>query len=57
MHEEAAARLEQVADLPEWMRSTLGMACETLYHGEEDLDATLDGVAKLLAWAPAQLLD
>lgn len=39
------------------MRAALGTTCRTLYRGEEDLHATLDGVTKLLARAPAQLLD
>lgn len=57
VHEDAVTRLQQVADLAQKMRVTLGTACGTLYHGEKDLDNTLDGVVKLLARAPALLLD
>lgn len=49
MHKDAAVRLHQVVDLAKRMCAALGMVCGTLYHGEEDLDATLDGVTKLLA--------
>lgn len=55
--EDVAMRLQQVADLAQQMRTALGMAYRTLYCNEKDLDNTLDGVVKLLAWAPAQLLD
>lgn len=49
--------LQHVAELVLWMCTALGTVCGTLYHGEEGLDDTLDGVVKLLEKAPDQLLD
>lgn len=50
-------RLQRVTNLTERMHAALGMVCSTLFCGEDDLEVTLEGVTKLLARAPRQLLD
>jgi hypothetical protein len=51
-HADPVRRLQHVADLTQRMRTALGTACGTLYHGEKDLVVTLVGVVKLLEKAP-----